>query len=277
MTPCPVCGGDAGLLRPGLIKCAGCGLFFKSERSFSAPVYAPGLKNGIYGTAKNKLFASALDYFARELPEKGRLLDVGCAGGEFMKAAAARGWMASGVELDPALAVKAAEAGFEVSSRPVEEAGLDGAAYEAVTALEVFSQMNKPVAAALEIFRLLAPGGAVYIREFNAAFHLPLYLLERKGFFRPLGISPAVLHDFNFTAGSLRMLLERAGFSDIRIRNSPPTSGDPYRTGGRLGGFLTGTLKVLYYWLAQALWCATFGCVHAGSSLIATAREPAQP
>ena len=42
---------------------------------------------------------------------------------------------------------------------------------------------------------------------------------------------------------------------------------------GRLGEFLTAGLKVLYYWLAQALWFLTFGRVFAGSTLIATARK----
>ncbi len=73
--------------------------------------------------------------------------------------------------------------------------------------------------------------------------------------------------------GSLRVMLEKAGFREIRLRNSPPTAGDPYRSGGRLGGVLTGGLKVLYYWLAQALRAVSFGRVLAGSALIVTARK----
>lgn len=274
MNKCPLCGADnTSASLPGLLQCAACGLAFKTERYFGSPAYAPGLDDGIYGSAKRKLFSEALDFLGRTLPAKGRLQDIGCAGGELLKAAAARGWKAEGVELDAALAMKAANIGFQVYSRPVEEALLDSGAYQAVTVFETFSQMDKPAAASAEIFRLLATGGVIYIREFNAAFHLFLAGLERRGLFRPLGASPAVLHNFNFSARTLRVMLERAGFTDIRIRNSRPTSGDAYRTGGRLGGFLTGGLKVLYYWLAQALWFLTFGRVFAGSALIATARK----
>ncbi|OGR44989.1 MAG: hypothetical protein A2X35_06225 [Elusimicrobia bacterium GWA2_61_42] len=270
---CPVCGGAPAPAAPGLSVCGGCGLVSRVESYFGAPDYGAGLAEGIYGAAKAALFGEALDFLAGALPAGGRLLDVGCAGGELLKAAAARGWRAEGLEIVPALAVKASALGFEVHSRPVEQAALENGAYGAVTVFEVFSQMEKPAAAAAEISRLLKPGGAVYIREFNAAFHLSLYKLEQAGLFRLIGASPSVIHNFNFRAETLRLMLERAGFKDIRIRNSRPTSGDPYRTGGRLGGFLTGALKILYYTLAQALWLITAGRVYAGSTLIVTARK----
>lgn len=269
---CPVCG--AAVPAAGeLLECGGCGLVFQAERRFAAPSYAPGVEEEIYGSAKAALFREALDFLDRARPARGRLLDVGCAGGEFLRAAAARGWEVEGVEIEPSLAVKALAHGFEVYPKPVEEAGLKGGAYGAATVFEVFSQMEKPAAAAAELLRVLEPGGAVYIREFNAAFHLLLFRLDRTGLFRLLGARPYIIHDLNFKAGTLRFLLEKAGFREIRIRNSRPTSGDPYRTGGPLSGFLTGAFKVLYYWLAQALWFLTLGRVYAGSALIVTARK----
>ncbi|MDD5208575.1 MAG: class I SAM-dependent methyltransferase [Elusimicrobiales bacterium] len=231
------------------------------------------MEEGIYGGAKAVLFRETLDFLDRAFPARGRLLDIGCAGGELLAAAAARGWRAEGVELDRTLAVKALARGFKTHLNPVEDDGLEGGAYDAVTVFDVFSQMKDPAAAAKELSRLLKPGGIIYIREFNAAFHLPLYRLEKAGFFKPFGASPSIIHNFNFRAETLRAMLMRSGFREIRIRNSRPTSGDPYRTGGRLGGFLTGALKVLYYWLAQAVWFLTFGRVYAGSSLIVTARK----
>lgn len=274
MSACPACGGGSeGAALPGLLVCRDCGLAFAAEKHRPAAAYAPGLEREIYGSAKIKLFEAALDWLSRALPNRGRLLDVGCAGGELPRAAAARGWLVEGVEIDARLAGLAAGSGLTVHRRPVEECGLAAGAYAAVTAFEVFSQMASPAAAAAEIFRLLEPGGAAYIREFNAGFHLPLLRLQRGGLFRAMGASPAVLHDFNFTPRSLRALLERAGFREIRIRNSRPTSGDPYRSGGRLGGFSTGLLKFLYYTLAQALWLLSLGRVCAGSSLIVTARK----
>lgn len=270
---CPVCGETPAPAAPGLSVCGGCGLASRAASYFGAPDYGAGLAEGIYGAAKAALFSGALDSLDLALPARGRLLDIGCAGGELLKAAAARGWKAEGLEIVPGLAVNASALGFPVYSKPVEEAALESGAYGAVTVFEVFSQMARPAAAAAEIFRLLKPGGVVYIREFNAAFHLPLYKLEQAGLFSLVGARPSVIHNFNFRAATLRLMLVRAGFKDIRIRNSRPTSGDPYRTGGRLGGFLTRALKILYYTLAQALWLVTAGRVYAGSTLIVTARK----
>lgn len=271
MTGCPACGAAEAAGR-GLLRCPVCGLVFREEKHFGDPVYADGLEEGIYGDAKAGLFSTALDFLgAGRAP--GRLLDIGCASGVFLKAAAGRGWKAEGVELSAGLADKAAVRGFAVARVSVEKAGLQGGAYDAVTVFEVFCLMDDPAAAAAEIARLLRPGGAVYIREFNAAFHLPLYRLELAGVFAPFGLKPSVIHNFNFTARSLRAMLERAGLRQVRVRNSPPTSGDPYRTGGKLGGFLTAGLKFLYYMLAEALYYLSFGRVLAGSSLIAVARK----
>lgn len=274
MSGCPVCGAKTtGEILPGLLSCGGCGLVYKAQRAFSEPVYAAGLEQGIYGGGKAGLFSEALDFLDKILPARGRLLDVGCAGGGLMKAAAARGWEPEGVELSPVLAARALAAGFKVQVRPLETAELQNGAFSAVTAFEVLSQVEDPQMSLAKIHAPLKPGGAVYIREFNASFHLPLARLEAALLPEFSGLKPSVLHDFNFRAATLRCMLGRAGFTEIKIRNSRPTAGDPYRTGGRLGGFFTAVLKVLYYYLAQGAWMLSFGRLYAGSSLIITARK----
>lgn len=276
MSACPVCGRDPVVAAlPGLLRCCACGLVYMVERSFAEPVYEAGLEAGIYGGGKARLFASALDRLDKLLPVRDRLLDVGCAGGELMKAAAVRGWKPEGIELSPGLAARAAGSGLKVYPTKIENAGLQKDGYDAVTAFEVFSQMDSPASAIREMHRALRPGGVIYIREFNAAFHLPLYRLESAGIFKPLGVKPAVVHALNFNSRSLRFLLEVAGFTEIEIRNSPPTSGDPYRTGGFLGGVLTGAVKILYYFLAESVWVVSFGRLLAGSALVVTARKAA--
>ncbi len=274
MSDCPVCGiKAAGAVFPGLLRCGSCGLVYRAQRAFAEPVYAAGLEQGIYGGGKVRLFAGALDCLGKILPGRGRLLDVGCAGGELMKAAAARGWEPEGVELSPVLAARASAAGFKVQARPLEQAELQAEAFSAITAFEVLSQVEDPQRALAKLYASLRPGGVLYIREFNASFHLALARLEASLLPESSGLKPSVLHNFNFRAATLRYMLGRAGFKEIKLRNSRPTSGDPYRTGGLIGGRLAGTLKFLYYLLAQALWLLSFGRLYAGSALIVTARK----
>jgi len=275
MSSCPACGEEgAGAALPGFEACGHCGLVFNVERYFGEPLYEEVFEDESYRDAKAGLFARALDRLALAVPGKGRLLDVGCATGEFLKAAAARGWRAEGVELNPVLALKAEAAGFTVTPLPVEKAMLDKNAYDAVTVFEVFCLMDKPAAAAAELFKIMRPGGMLYVREFNASFHMPLAWPIISGLFDSLDLRPGVLHNLNFRARTLKLMLEKAGFTDVSLTNSRSTTGDPYHTGGRLGVFLMSGLKVLYYTLAQAVWYASFGRFCAGSALTVTVRKP---
>ncbi len=101
---CPVCGAAAAASGE-LLECGGCGLVFQAGMRFAAPSYAPGVEDEIYGSAKAGLFREALDFLGRALPARGRLLDVGCAGGELPRAAAARDDKGKAAAAPPASAV----------------------------------------------------------------------------------------------------------------------------------------------------------------------------
>lgn len=156
---CRVCGATAVPRGTGLLGCPDCGLAWREEPYFGKPVYSAGSEPAIYRSGKEKIFFNGLSRLGRSLPRKGLLLDVGCAGGELLKAASARGWRGEGVEIDAGLARRASEAGFTVHADPVEKAGLEKEAYDAATAFEVFSQMADPAAAAAALRAVLKPGG----------------------------------------------------------------------------------------------------------------------
>ena len=256
--------------RADMERCPACGLVWAGKMHSGSPIYDAGLEKDIYVEGKTALFRSCLETLAARAPSRGRLLDVGSAYGAFMGLAKIGGWDAEGVEIDPKMVSVSSAAGFKVYDRPLEELSLPADSYNVITVFEVLCMMDAPVDAVAQMHRILAPKGSLYIREFNGAFHLAL-----DGFwlFELLGLRPTIVHNFNFTAESLRRMLTAAGFARVKIRNSPPTSGDPYRTGGRLGGLFTGLLKFLYYYLSQAVYFASFGRVFTGSSLIITARK----
>lgn len=268
---CPVCGaGEVQVFSTEMKRCPACGLVWTLEKYSGTPVYEEGREEDIYGEGKKALFRNCLRALAGKFPSRGRLLDIGAAYGAFMRMAKAEGWNAEGVEIDPKMSAAASASGLKVYNKPLEDLALPSVCYEAVTVFEVLCLMNDPFRAVAELHRVLKPGGYFYTREFNGAFHMAL---EGRLVFKLLGLRPAVTHNFNFTAESLRRMLASAGFRNIKIRNSPPTTGDPYGTGGKLGTALTGLAKVLYYYMAQALYFVSFGRLFAGSSFIVEAEK----
>lgn len=266
---CPVCGSSDIVDRSGLKRCSVCGLAWRAEQYFGNPAYAAGAEPGIYQGGKKVIFERAISALNSGFPARGRLLDIGAAYGSFMELARVEGWQTEGVEIDPKLAAHALAAGLKIYDRPVELLGLTAESYDAITVFEVLCLMGDPVAAVKEAYRLLKPGGRMYIREFNGAFHMALH---DRWLFNVLGLRPSVLHNFNFTAESLRRLFILAGFRDIKIKNSVPTSGDPYHSGGTMSRF-TGLAKKMFYIAAQAGYYASFGSVLASSAFIIEAKK----
>lgn len=253
----------------GFIRCQNCGLIRLKNTKSEEPDYSTSNVDNIYSASKNKLFHSCLKTLTGYFPQKGKLLDIGSARGDFLKLALSLGWSAEGIEINSRLLSKSSS-NLKIYNQSLEELRLPDNSYEAVTAFEVLSQMPAPAGAVMEACRVLKPGGRIYIREFNGVFHQVLCSLS---ILSSLGFKFVVFHEFNFSPKSLRCLLSRAGFKNVKVRNSRPTSGDPYGTGGMLGPGITGSLKMLYYYFSQIIYFLSFGTLLTGSSLNAEAEK----
>jgi len=115
---------------------------------------------------KNTLIERRLDELA---PPSGRrrLLDVGCADGQFAAAAQARGWHPAGVELNPPAARRARERGVEVSEGHLEDVALGDGAFDLITAWDVIEHVPEPREFAQKITRLLARDGRAVVTTLN--------------------------------------------------------------------------------------------------------------
>jgi SAM-dependent methyltransferase len=191
---------------------------------------ANGYRNARYGTRlrpASRLGAvlgavvpplrSPLDIGFRYLPKRaGRVLDIGCGGGEWLLTAQSAGWEACGADPDPVAAARCREKGLDVRSGG-SEAWLDQAGgFDAVTMNHVIEHLHDPGATLADILRLLKPGGQLFIETPN---------LEARGH-RLYGASWRGLepprHLMLFSRASLRDLLARSGFTEIRFRKRPP-------------------------------------------------------
>lgn len=270
---CPACAADKVLKRGGLLICKSCGLSRSAEPGFYEPGYEGLDEKDIYLSSKRRVFDSLVGELRRFIPSGGRLLDVGCASGELMRAAAAAGWSCSGVEISAPLAARARADGFEVHHGTLETFPA-GRRFDAVVLYEVLSQMNDPRGALDRAFSLLRKGGMVFIREYNASFQLRALSLSGSLPLRLLGLRPGVVHNWNFTPAAMRALLERSGFDSIEVRNARPSSGDPYGTGGRLGPLAVSAFKKIYFALASLLSALSGGRSLISSVFEARARKP---
>lgn len=182
---CPLCGGRAQtpVMRgpdrahgvPGefaVVRCDACGMRYQSPRptaeSFGAiypPDYGPYQALDVERGRLHPDLAMACRLVARTQPGGGRLLDVGCGPGLFLRAMrrTAPGWQLTGVEPDATAAQRAQAAGLDVQHATIEATALAPASWDAVTLWNVIEHLPDPLAMLGRIRELLRPGGRLYL------------------------------------------------------------------------------------------------------------------
>ncbi|MGE5248067.1 MAG: class I SAM-dependent methyltransferase [Verrucomicrobiota bacterium] len=145
---------------------------------------------------------------------RGRLLDVGCGRGLFLRVMRVAGWEVAGVEADAEVSRKISEAhGLDVRSGDPGRWGFADGSFDVVTLHHVLEHVARPAEIIRHCRRLLRDGGlllaAVPNRDSVQAavggarwFHLDV---------------PFHLH--HFTAAGLSDLLRRSGFRVVRERH----------------------------------------------------------
>jgi 2-polyprenyl-3-methyl-5-hydroxy-6-metoxy-1,4-benzoquinol methylase len=139
----------------------------------------------------------------------GRLIDIGCGTGEFMRQAQAAGWQAEGVELAPHLSEVARQRGLKVTTGTLEDANLPDGVFDAATLLDVVEHLEDPLATLAEINRILRPGGALVMEtpNWNSVYRR---LLGRWW----AALQPR-LHLLYLDPASAADILSRAGFTPV--------------------------------------------------------------
>lgn len=148
-----------------------------------------------------------------ESPSRGgRLLDVGCATGDFLLAARERGWQPVGVELSGHAAAAGRRRGLDVRVGTLAEANFGPASFDAVTMLDVIEHLSDPLAELREVHRVLRPGGILCLETPNWDSVYRRLLRRRWAALQPR------LHLLYFDRRTAAEMLRRAGFGPVVTR-----------------------------------------------------------
>lgn len=154
----------------------------------------------------------------------GRLLDVGCGGGRFLRRMQKRGWHVVGTDFDAQAARKVSTRyGIETHVGDLPQCGLPAASFDAVTLSQTIEHLYDPKATLQECLRLLKPGGLLVMTTPNAAS------LGAREFGACWRGWEAPRHLQLFTVASLEALTRQAGFDVIAARTCSAGSAVVYR------------------------------------------------
>jgi SAM-dependent methyltransferase len=241
-----------------IVRCKNCGLFYRSPRLPDEDEIRRYKNLGYDDAYCEILDRSRKDLYLGVLEDikayEGKLLDVGCADGYFLRLAQKRGWEPYGLEISDFYLEKAKKNLSEKSvfGVPLKIAKFPSDFFDAVTLLDVLDHLVDPRGELEEIGRILKKKGMLIARVRNGAFHVFLDQLFKKNVFGIIPVS-TVFHLYGFDRHTLAILLKKAEFSNIRIENSKLTGGNPYYQTKFLERYMINIIKRAYSAFAEVV------------------------
>lgn len=173
------------------------------------------------GSETERFYKHCLDVIGR-IKRSGRLLDIGCGRGQFLKIARDFGWAVMGLEPGREHAEYASEKlGMETVNAAVDKAMFDEGYFDIITLWDIIEHLNNPKATLRRISHWLKPDGLLLIATPNHASLLDFLVCNiyggTGGFVKwPLHYFYVAEHILYFTPKTLRDLMWRSGFQVIK-------------------------------------------------------------
>ncbi len=192
---------------------------------------------------------------------RGRILDIGCASGEFLSLFEKGAWERFAVEPSRAAGAQASARGIRIYPDRLQDARIDAGPFDVVTYLDAIYFSTSPLQDLIKIRGLLKPGGLFVVEIPGHLYRLvrnvgPVSLLMHG---RWCQLSSASPHLYHFSDRAFRRLLSTAGFSVSQVAfDRFPDS----------GGRLSRALNVCYFALSVAVARLTFGSVNLAAKVV---------
>lgn len=239
---CNLCGGEDFIFlrkvtispmggESNLVKCKGCGLAClnpryneEDERKFYSSEYFGREGIEAWSTERVSIFKHNLKMLSTH-KKSGKLLDLGCGMGQFLKIARDDGWDVMGIDIS-VLAAEYARLtfGIEIIESSIEEASLKDDFFDVVTAFNIIDQLSDPLKELKEIHGVLKEKGIISIRVLNLRFHIFfdsfLKFINRINNIWADTERLPTFHNYMFNRETASAMLKRAGFNNVTILNS---------------------------------------------------------
>jgi 2-polyprenyl-3-methyl-5-hydroxy-6-metoxy-1,4-benzoquinol methylase len=231
--PCALCGGSE--LQPlfdkagyRLVRCGGCELVQVAnppDEQELARIYSfdAGYHQSVHSERLDRLHLGEARKHHRFVAEElsgGRLLDVGCSVGAYLRVAREQGWQVVGLEFSRDTSeIARRKHGLEVVTGSLGDHPFPPESFDLITLWDVIEHLRDPVEALERAHALLRPGGMVAMSTPNidGLFPKASYPLARLIRYWPHPEPPH--HLFQFSKQTVERLLERSGFELSRLED----------------------------------------------------------
>lgn len=217
-------------------RCPECGFIFMSPRPDQAERMAlfsgkvPALLEPYSSTEANygAVTQSRLPFFQARIkeliamtgkvPDQISFLDIGASSGYMVQVALEAGVKAEGIEPGSSGIAAASQRGIRLVQAPAEKLPFPDQSFDIVHSHHVFEHVADPLVSALEAFRVLKPGGIIFIEVPNQFDNIRFWrdvifkrVSQRKRDIR------SIHHLSFFSTRAMHNLLMKAGFKDIEV------------------------------------------------------------
>lgn len=211
-----------------VVKCRRCGLVYHNpvhhQEQYDENYYADEVKTrpgGYYDTYVHEKDEMRLNEIAK-FKAGGRLLDVGCAFGFFLKHAKDRGYDVEGVDVSAySLAHAKDKLGIENTHQgPLQDLKLPAQSFDVITMWDAMEHVPDPRLVGLEIHRLLKSDGVFVMEVPNEFYSLARIVWSLRNRKAPTPVTDPPTHLFFFDHRTVHKFLDVCGFKAVSFRTT---------------------------------------------------------
>lgn len=200
-----------------IVKCKHCEFIYVNPRIKPEKIiegYSEGSDERFVSQAKGReqTFERSLKFIEKYTQQKGKVLDIGTAGGSFLAVAQKHGWEVEGIEPNKWLCDWSKKNyGLRIKQGTLEKNDFDPVSFDLVTLWDVLEHVPDPCDTLTRINKLLKKEGLLVVNYPDIGSSVAK-LMKRKWVFI------LTVHLFYFTPSTIKKILEKCGFEVVLIK-----------------------------------------------------------